>query len=84
MSFTNQKPGALDFSPFEVPQGFIQLNNSGLMEYFTRNAALKQTHRNSTLAPAVANEEILTSFLKAASQAGETLPFLAPPPPLVQ
>lgn len=54
------------------------------MEHFTRNAALKQTHINSTLAPAVANEESLTSFLNTATQAGKMLPFRAPPPPLVQ
>ena len=35
------------------------------MEYFMRNAAFKQTHINSTLARAAANEEILTSFLKS-------------------
>lgn len=46
------------------------------MDYFTGNAALKQTHTNSTLAPAAANEEVLTSRLQVAkSQAGEMLPF---------
>lgn len=35
------------------------------MEYFTRNAAFKQTHINGTPAPAAANEEIWTSLLKS-------------------
>lgn len=72
------------FSPSEGPQAFIQLNNSSLMLNFPRNASLQQTHMNSTLAPAAANEEILTSLLKAARRAGKTLPFLAPPPPFGQ
>lgn len=83
MSFINPQNGWVGcFSPSKGPQAFIQLSNSGLIDYFTRNAALQQDHLNSSLAPAVANEKVLTSRLKAAGRAGKTLPFLAPPPPL--
>ena len=83
MSSINPKNGWVGcFSPSKGPQAFIQLSNSCLMDYFTRNAALQQTHINSTLAPAATNEEVLTSRLKAAGRAGKILPVLAPPSPL--
>lgn len=85
MLFANQTNGGPEVPPRLPSLQLPQHSNGGLREPFTRrNEALTQPHRERVLAPAAAKEEILTFFLKTASQAGEMRPFLVPPPPPAQ